>query len=261
MADLHVSLDALTSPAVRPDAAPILAEAADCLRQRYGGLLGDLSVERVVVGVFFTGVKLSNGCGGVAYTPPENIQRASTRILKGQRAGYRGRRAAELLEDNASGPFDDIVRLATLNALSAPFLEGGDYACDTGDDLSSMERLFVGRRICMVGAIIPLLRRLEKLPTADIVIVDKKKETQCEAALGRFVPVTELEDALAGCETAVFTGASIANGSFENSPEMCDEKCCRCRRGADRRFRPRTPLSPRGSCDWHIGGNQRRQSA
>jgi uncharacterized protein len=214
MTQSHISHDALTSPAVCPDAAPILTDAAECLRQYYGARFGDLTVERVVVGVFFTGVKLSNGCAGVAYTPPEAIQRASTRILKGQPAGYRGRRAADLLDGDMPRPFDGIVRLATLNALSVPILADHTEASTSGDDLSAMERLFVGRRICMVGAIIPLLRRLEKLATAEIIVVDKKKETQSEASLGRFVPVTELEAALAGCETAVFTGASIANGSF-----------------------------------------------
>ncbi len=201
--------------AATPSSARILGEAAECLISLYGEQLPSLSVERLVVGVFFTGVKLSNGCGGVAYTPPETIRRASTRILKGRMPNYHGMKVAQVLSCDLPGPFADIIRLATLNALSVPFLETERYTVTSGDDLSSLAQLFVGKRICMVGAIIPLLRRLNELGVAEIAIVDRKTETKEEAGLGNFVPVEETEEALSRCQTAVFTGASIANGSIE----------------------------------------------
>jgi uncharacterized protein (DUF4213/DUF364 family) len=205
----------LTADAAHPAPARILDEAAQCLAGLYGGQLSSLSVERLIVGVFFTGVKLSNGCAGVAYTPPEMIQRASTRILKGQMPKYHGMMAAQVLSGDLPGPFADVIRLATLNALSVPFFQSDRYAITSGDDLSGFSQLFQGKRICMVGAIIPLLKRLSKLGAAEIVIVDKKKETQAEAGLGHFVPVEETASALSRCQMAVFTGASIANGSIE----------------------------------------------
>jgi len=205
----------LTAGAVHAAPAKILDEAAQCLAGLYDGQLSSLSVERLIVGVFFTGVKLSNGCAGVAYTPPEMIQRASTRILKGKMPKYHGMMAAQVLSGDLPGTFADVIRLATLNALSVPFFQSDRYAITSGDDLSGFSQLFQGRRICMVGAIIPLLKRLSKLGAAEIAIVDKKKETQEEAGLGHFVPVEETASALSRCQTAVFTGASIANGSIE----------------------------------------------
>jgi uncharacterized protein (DUF4213/DUF364 family) len=56
---------------------------------------------------------------------------------------------------------------------------------------------------------------LKKVGVAEVAIVDKKKETRAEAGLGHFVPLDETEKALSRCQTAVFTGASIANGSIE----------------------------------------------
>jgi uncharacterized protein (DUF4213/DUF364 family) len=209
---IRVETAALAPPA---SSAKILAEAAECLASLYDELLPSLSVEKLIVGVFFTGVKLSNGCAGVAYTPPEMIQRASTRILKGEMPRYHGLKAAQVLNGDLPGPFADVIRLATLNALSVPFFQSGRYEITSGDDLSGFTQLFQGKRICMVGAIIPLLKRLNKLGAAEIAIVDKKKETREEAVLGHFVPVEETASALSRCQTAVFTGASIANGSIE----------------------------------------------
>lgn len=209
------SMGTLAAGAANSTSARIMGEAAECLISLYGEQLTFLSVARLVVGVFFTGVKLSNGCGGVAYTPPETIHRASTRILKGQLPKYHGMSVAQLLNGDLPGTFADVILLATLNALSVPFFQSDRYAVTSGDDLSSFSQIFVGKRICMVGAIVPLLRRLNEIGVAELAIVDKKKETKAEAGLGHFVPLHETEKALSRCQTAVFTGASIANGSIE----------------------------------------------
>jgi uncharacterized protein len=209
------SSDTYTAETMHPVAAKILGEAAECLTRLCGEQLSSLTIEKLVVGVFFTGVKLSNGCGGVAYTPPEMIQRASTRILKGNMPRYRGKSVTEVLNGNLPGPFASVILLATLNALSVPFFTTDRYTVTSVDDLSSFSSLFTGRRVCMVGGIIPLLKRLDKLDVAEVVIVDKKEETKEEAALGNFVSIEETENALSHCQTAVFTGASIANGSIE----------------------------------------------
>jgi uncharacterized protein (DUF4213/DUF364 family) len=205
----------VTSPSTQGASALILEEATSCLAGLYGEGLHGVLLERLVIGVFFTGVKLSTGCGGVAYTPPETIRRASTRILKGSLPKYSGMRIPELLGSDLPGPFGSVIRLAILNALSVPYLENGRYTVSPGDDLSACSKLFAGKRICMVGAIIPLLKRLHELGAAEIAVVDQKEETRLEASLGKVVPVSEIEASLARCQTAVFTGASIANGTIE----------------------------------------------
>ncbi len=197
--------------------APILDEAANTLRGMYGNALDSLVIERLVVGVFFVGVKLSNGCGGVAYTPPEVVRSAGNRILKGSAPTIRGMRAHAVMSGDIPGPFAGVIRLATLNALSVPFFEDGRYCVDTSGDLSGIPSLFRNRRVCMVGAIIPLLKKLKELCPDEVTIIDRKKETQeeAEAGYGTFVAPERTAETLARCETAVFTGAAIANGSME----------------------------------------------
>lgn len=200
------------------ETAPILDDAALTLRGMYGSKLDTLTVERLVIGVFFVGVKLSNGCAGVAYTPPETINRASSRILNGKIPTIRGMNAATIMAGNIPGPFAGVIRLATLNALSVPFFTEEHYSVDTSGDLSCISSLFTNRHVCMVGAIIPLLKRLKELGAARVDIIDRKKETQAEAkaGYGTFVPPERTAEALSCCETAVFTGASIANGTIEH---------------------------------------------
>ncbi len=199
-----------------PTAAPLLAEAAMVLRAACGQTLDTLQVERLVVGVFFVGIKLSNGWGGVAYTPPEVVKNAGRRILKGSSPLVRGMRVSALMDGALTHPFADVIRLATLNAVSASLLMHGKYSLEGGDDLSTVDELFTRRRVCMVGAIIPLLKRLKRLYPAEVLIVDRKKETaeEAKAGYGAFVPPEDTGWALGRCDTAVFTGASVANGSI-----------------------------------------------
>jgi uncharacterized protein len=194
---------------------PILDEAAEILKTLHGKNLETLRIERLVIGVFCSGVKLNNGCGGIAYTPPEIVQRAGTRILKGDKPLIRGMLVRELLTDRSPGPFFDVIRLAVLNALSVPFLNNSHYQIGAGEDVTDYTRFYVDKKICMVGAIIPTLKRLKEIGIKNITIIDRKKATQAEADFGRFIPIEETAEALAHCETALFTGASIANGTIE----------------------------------------------
>lgn len=192
----------------------LLDETAATLRRLMGDTIDDVRIERVIVGVFFTGVKLNNGCGGVAYTPPDLIKRAGLELLKGSSQVIKGMNVAQVIAGDLVGPFAEIIRLATLNALSVPFFDKGRYAVDDGNDISGFARLFTGRKVCMVGAIIPLLKRLITLGTAETMVIDHKMDTSFEASLGNRVPPERTAEMLARCETAVFTGATIANGSI-----------------------------------------------
>lgn len=205
----------LCSPHDSSDSSRLLLdETAKTLQALIGNAINLLKIERVIVGVFFTGVKLSNGCGGVAYTPPELISRASVGILKDSAPAVKGMEVAEVIDGKLVGPFAEIIRLATLNALSVPFFNNGRYRVDEGHDLSAFAELFTGRRVCMVGAIIPLLKKLRELDTAETLIIDQKMDTVFDEGLGQRVASEQTEVILAGCETAVFTGAAIANGSI-----------------------------------------------
>ncbi|WP_051689613.1 DUF364 domain-containing protein [Pelobacter seleniigenes] len=205
-----------TSETLADCATPgIIAETVTLLQQLQPQLAG-WTVAKLTVGVFFTGIKLSNGCGGIAYTPPELIDRASQHILKEPMTRYQGAAVADILLNQMISPFAEVIRLATLNALSVPLLTGGCYQVSPDADLSAFEALFTGRKICLVGAIIPLLKHIKQLNPGAVAIIDKKAATQqeAEAGWGTFYSSAQLPEQLAKCETAVFTGAAVANGSI-----------------------------------------------
>jgi hypothetical protein len=55
---------------------PIVRETLAAITEILGPELNSLSVERAVIGLFFTGVKLSNGIAGACATPIKTIPEA-----------------------------------------------------------------------------------------------------------------------------------------------------------------------------------------
>src|SRR5258708_38743823 len=58
------------------EATPIMRETLGAIREILGSELDGIAVERAVVGLFFTGVELSNGIAGACATPIKTIPEA-----------------------------------------------------------------------------------------------------------------------------------------------------------------------------------------
>ena len=101
----------------------ILRESVSYVEQILGPRIGEITVERAVFGLFFSGVKLSTGHGGLCFTPvkamPETVCCPSSAKAMPLSGKLRGRPVRAYLEDIFCG---NILRrtlgIAALNALS-----------------------------------------------------------------------------------------------------------------------------------------------
>src|ERR1700753_2559428 len=106
---------------MQPDS--ILAETIAGIREILGPDLDHIVVERAVVGLFFTGVKLNTSSAGACATPlrsiPEAVCCPSSVMAMPFPGKLRGRRADDLLsETEASSGVRRAVGVATMNALA-----------------------------------------------------------------------------------------------------------------------------------------------
>ncbi|MCG8531804.1 MAG: DUF364 domain-containing protein [Desulfovibrionales bacterium] len=146
----------------------ILEDTAALVRDRLGDTYGSLTLEDVVVGLFFTGVKLSNGKGGICYTPVKDIPKAvccpssAGRIFNPDE--IRGMGVDRALEGLNSGePVKTAVAIAVLNALSLSCWEicPPEYGVFTGRDAQEMVRMPLEKSVAVVGAFVPTLHALK----------------------------------------------------------------------------------------------------
>ena len=108
----------------------ILEETAQLVKEKLGPDFDAVTIEKIVIGIFFTGVKLSTGTGGICFTPIKNIPQAvccpssAGRIFNPTTVGQT--RAGDVLEALSSREaIMTATAIATLNALSATCWQRG----------------------------------------------------------------------------------------------------------------------------------------
>jgi len=79
----------------------VIAETIEIIKEKSPSPLKEIRVEDLVIGVFFTGVKLSSGQGGCAFTPvgeiPEAVCCPTSAARMPQAGALEGRGVSQIL--------------------------------------------------------------------------------------------------------------------------------------------------------------------
>jgi uncharacterized protein (DUF4213/DUF364 family) len=195
----------------------IIERTARLLRELYGEQMKEITIERVVIGIFFTGVKLSDGSGGVAYTPVGELHGATCcPSMAAERPApkpLRGMSVHDVLEQPRQSMLSGLVKLVVMNALSSRFLTPDRYRIMYDVDALDLIDFRSAGRIGMVGAFIPFLKQFKAIPEIDLSVIERKEETLKPDEMRFYVPADRARDVLPLCDTVIVTGASMANGT------------------------------------------------
>ncbi len=229
--ELPPSLDALegwlaaaagTSSETPPQPATLLAELHATIVDGLGPDVRNLVIERVVLGLFFTGVKLSNGVGGLCATPikgmPEAVccpSSAATMAAPGRMAGT----PVLKVLDGLVGPKEltRAVSIATLNALAETLWrrDGPPAGSEVRDgDAFDALPLLPGKRVALVGAFPPYLRKLRgRGEPFSILELDPATLRQDEMPF--YVPAERAPEIIPQVDVLIVTGTTLVNGSLD----------------------------------------------
>lgn len=207
-------------------AEPILAETIAGIQRTLGGDLHHIAVDRAVVGLFFTGVKLDTGIAGACATPlrsiPEAVCCPSSAMAMPLPGKLRGRLAREpLKETEATSGIRRAAGVATMNALAAMCWERRarpDVALHSGVDAYDAANIRPGQHVAAVGAIVPFLKSLKRAGQPFTVL-------EMDAATlkpDKLAYVRPTEQAGIACrsqrETGLFASPAMLNVRFPYQP-------------------------------------------
>lgn len=202
--------------------AGILHETYHEIERTLGAPLFDLRVERAVIGLFFTGVKLDNGQGGVCYTPIKTIPEAvccpsSARAMPAS-GRLRGTPAAALVDDMWGGSaINRAVGIATLNALSSTCWSlhpPADYAIEQGVDALDDLHLTDAQHVVVVGALAPFLKVLKRRGRPYRVL-ELDPSTLRPDEMPFYARADEAPVEVPRADVLVVTGTSLINDTLE----------------------------------------------
>ena len=205
----------------------ILRETVGMIVDAFGSDLEMITIERAVFGLFFSGVKLSTGHGGVCYTPvkemPEAVCCPSSARAMPLSGRPKGRTAAEYLEYI----FDrNILKrtlgIAALNALSTLYWQlkpPRDYTIQYGynafDDVDPRRYDYS----VVVGALVPMLKKLIAA-NADFAVMEMDSRTLKGKELDHYLPPSEAAKCVPKADLMVITGVTVLNDTLSGLLEL-----------------------------------------
>ncbi len=196
----------------------LLVETVELLKNKIGPEINQIKVERAVFGLFFSGVKLSTGHGGLCFTPvkemPEAVCCPSSARAMPLSGRLGGRAALTYVEDVFSpNPLKRTLGIAVLNALSTWCWERekpADYTVVTGRD--AFDEVDVSRfnKTVVIGALVPILKKLNQA-NADYKVLEMDSRSLKGKELDHYAPATEASFHVPGADLLVITGVTILN--------------------------------------------------
>jgi uncharacterized protein len=201
----------------------ILSETLSAIGAILDGDLDKIAIERVVVGLFFTGVKLNNGIVGACATPiktiPEAVCCPSSVMAMPFPGKMRGRPAGDLAREALAG--DGIRRavgIATLNALAECCWRRRprpDIQLTADVDAFDATEIRGGDRVVVVGAFVPFLKELKRCRHSYLVL-EQDPATLKADELPFFRPAEQAAEIVPQADVLLITGSTLVNATLED---------------------------------------------
>lgn len=203
----------------------ILLETKEELLKRID--IRSITIERVVVGIFFTGVKLSTGQGGMCATPIKSIPAAVCCPSSAKEMPFSGKmegRSIEWVLEQLDSPHILLktIAIASLNALSAMEFEKGHYEIDSETDSFDTVDIDKDSTVVVVGALVPILRKALKAES-ELYILEKDPSTLKHQELEHFVEADRFKEVVPKATHLIITGTTLINDTLDGLLEAASE--------------------------------------
>jgi uncharacterized protein (DUF4213/DUF364 family) len=200
----------------------ILRETLSAIPEILGAELDAVTVERAVIGLFFTGVKLSNGIAGACATPIKTIPEAvccPSSAMAMPFPGKLNRRPAFDLAREALG--DNSIRravgIAAMNALADACWRRRPHPeteLRLGVDAFDATEIRAGDRVVVVGAFVPFLRELKRR-RQPFLVLEQDPATLKPEELPFFRPAEQAAAVVPEADVLLITGTTLINDTLE----------------------------------------------
>jgi uncharacterized protein (DUF4213/DUF364 family) len=206
----------------------ILRETVAAIEMILGPELAAIEVERAVIGLFFTGVKLSGGAAGACATPlraiPEAVCCPSSAMAMPFSGKLHGRRAADLIDEAFSDHgIRRAVGIATVNALADMCWQRRphpDVELRAGVDAFDATEFRPGETVVVVGAFVPFLKELKRR-RQPFLVLEQDPATLKPEEMPFYRPAAMAHEIVPAADVVLITGATLVNDTLEDLLGFC----------------------------------------
>jgi uncharacterized protein (DUF4213/DUF364 family) len=200
----------------------ILHETLTAISEILGSELDGLVVERAVVGLFFTGVKLGNGIAGACATPIKMIPEAVCCPTSAMAMPFPGKLHGRPAHDLAKEALSDhgirrAVGIAAMNALADTCWRRRPHPeteLRLGIDAFDATEMRPGDKVVVVGAFVPFLRELKRR-RQPFLVLEQDPATLKPEELPFFRPAEQAPAVVPEADVLLITGTTLINDTLE----------------------------------------------
>jgi uncharacterized protein (DUF4213/DUF364 family) len=207
---------------MQSDETTLLRETLAAILEILGSELYGLTVERAAIGLFFTGVKLSNGIAGACATPiktiPEAVCCPSSAMAMPFPGKLRGRPALDLAKEAlGDNGIRRAVGIAAMNALAETCWRRRPHPeteLRLGIDAFDATEIRPGDKVVVVGAFVPFLRELKRR-RQPFLVLEQDPATLKADELPFFRPAEQAGSVVPEADVLLITGTTLINDTLE----------------------------------------------
>ena len=200
----------------------ILRETLAAIPEILGSELASLVVERAVVGLFFTGVKLSNGTAGACATPIKTIPEAVCCPTSAMAMPFPGKLRGRPAFDLAKEAFGNhgirrATGIAAMNALADTCWRRRPHPeaeLRLGIDAFDATDIRPGDNVVVIGAFVPFLRELKRRREPFLVLEQDAATLKAEE-MPSFRPADQAPAVVPEADVLLITGTTLINDTLE----------------------------------------------
>jgi len=201
----------------------VIVETIEILKEKSPVPLQNIRIDDLVIGIFFTGVKLSTGHAGVAFTPigeiPEAVCCPTTAARMPQAGNLDGNPVSETLKYAPdTNVLKSAIGVATLNALSQLFIESecqSEYQIIKDKDGFDLLEIKPDETVTLIGALGPYIHRL-KMMGNPFFIIEKNPQTLRADEIKYFKSESEMASVIGISNVVIITGTAIVNHTIDH---------------------------------------------
>lgn len=197
------------------------------LEEKHKFDLKNIFIEDVILGVFETGIKLSNNSYGLAttlinsYTYNYRIRRDTSKFTSGN---IIGNSLYDLFYNSKSTDIVNTLKIASLNALSSNIITDGTYKMINNCDPFSQLNLEGEKYITIVGAFKTYIEKLSKTKHK-ISVLEFENEAIEKPYQHYFVDTKKANLILPKSDIIIITGFTLVNNTLEDLLDYIPKNC------------------------------------
>jgi uncharacterized protein (DUF4213/DUF364 family) len=200
----------------------ILREAHENILAELGDEVNTITLERIVIGLFFTGVKLSNGAGGICFTPiktiPEAVCCPSSAKAMPISGKLQGVPVTTLIARMYQGNnLLKAIGIAVLNALSQTCWQKNPpqkYEIQDGIDALDVVEMPEDAYVVVVGALVPFIKKL-KARKGNFTILEMDPSTLKPDEMPFYAHGSHAPEYVPKADVLVITGTTLINDTLD----------------------------------------------